>query len=200
MNKLALIGSAAALMALPALAQAQASRGSTLTFNLDADVGTICGVYDNNQQSVDVPFGDLATKTSTQDVTVSTTLTYRCNAPGGFNRKITSANDGKLVRVGTTGGSMNEIAYRFGHGAGPLGANLGVGLRSGIMRPAPFVAVDTTHTQNSAGNFVTGVQAEAVFEVGGVFRTYGGYANGAPGTSVYAGDYKDTVTITINAL
>ena len=169
-----------------------AATSNNLVFNLDAEVGSLCGVYYNNVQSVDIDFGDLATRTSSEPVEKTTTLTYTCNSPAGFSRTISSANAGKLKRVGSTGGSNDLLQYQFRH----LGSNSSdIGTRDSTLN----TPVITTHSQNSAANYLTGVQADLTFIVPGVRRTYGGYSNGAPRTSVFAGDYTDTVTFAITA-
>lgn len=181
---------AAALVAAPALAQ-NVSRGNTLTYGLDADVGAVCGVYSTSGQTVAVAFGDLAELTSTQSVVRDAEAVYRCNTTTGFSREIKSLNNGVLVRQGSDGLGSDRISYRFSHG----GTN-NLAVSSG--RPLPL-STPVTSDHAGSGAFLTGVVAPLSFQISGVFNNRGGYANGAPGTTVFAGDYTDTVTITVNA-
>jgi spore coat protein U-like protein len=180
---------AAAQIVGPTLPSLPASTSTDLVFNLEAEVSSICGVYHNDAQSVNIDFGDLAATSA--DVTKTTTLTYTCNSPVGFTRTISSANGGELKRVNGTTGTGNAIEYRFRH-LGGIGSDIGT--RSSSLNSP----VTSTHNQSSA-NYLNGVQADFSFIVPGVLRTYGGNANAAPRTTVFAGDYTDTVTLAITA-
>lgn len=181
-----------ALVAAPAYAQSNVSSGNSLSYTLNADVGTICGVYNTGGQAVTINLGDLAELTSVQDATATSEAVYRCNSTGGFSREIKSANGGALVRQASDTLAANRISYRFSHGGG-------TDLEVARGRPTPLgsTAITTTHAGSLA--YLTGVKAPIGFEVSGVFRTFGGFADGAPGTSVFAGDYSDTVTISVIA-
>jgi hypothetical protein len=184
---------AVALVATPVLAQTNVSPSNNLKFTLDAEVGTICGVYSAQGQTIPLDFGDLAEMTSTQEATRTAELIYTCNALGGFSRTITSDNNGRLVRVGSTGGSGNEMTYRFGH-SGTTANGLTVGNRG---LPAAFNPVTSNHS-NSTTTFLAGVRETATFQVSGSLRSHGGQGI-APTTSLFAGDYSDTVTIAVTA-
>lgn len=181
-----------ALVAAPAYAQSNVSSSNTLTYTLNADVGTICGVYNTGGQAVTINLGDLAELTFSQKATASSEAVYRCNSTGGFSREIKSANGGTLVRQGTDTLAANAISYRFSHGGGS-------DLEIARGRPTPLgsTPISTTHAGSQA--YLTGVVAPIGFEVSGVFNLRGGFADGAPGTSVFAGDYSDTVTISVVA-
>jgi len=85
---------------------------TTLTYNLEADVGVVCGVYKSDGPTVTVDFGELAnTDTSTWVTKPVGSATYRCNSPNGFTRTISSANSGVLKRTGSSGGPGNTIPY-----------------------------------------------------------------------------------------
>lgn len=177
MKKLILAAVAAATFTTPALAD------NTLTYNLDADVGSICGVWKFDGPVVAVSFGELATTTA-EVVAGAGSATYRCNNPGGFTRTISSANSGKLVRVGSSGGSLNSIDYTFQHGGG-----------SGLGTAATQLTAPITTTHAGSGAFLAGQTGSVTFRVNGVAAPAGG--NNAPGTTVFAGDYTDVVTISV---
>jgi spore coat protein U-like protein len=180
---------AAAMVAAPALAQEKPSpAGAGLTYALDADVGVVCGVYNTGGATVAVPFGDLAVRTASQRTEVSAKIVYRCNTVGGFTRTITSANDGALVRQGEATSGANRIAYRFSETSTD---------RNLSYRDGPLTMVMSEHAGSQA--FLTGVESVQSFNVPGVLNTRGGFADGAPGTTVFAGDYTDTVTVSITA-
>lgn len=184
---------ASAFIASPALAQ-NVSSGNTLTFNLDADVGVVCGIYSTTGTSVPVALGDLANLTSTESASFSSEAVYRCNSAAGFTRTVTSANNGTLARAGNDVTSANAISYRYSQTPTGLSPD-----RNLIDRSQPLSrAVTATHAGSQA--FLTGAVAMIGFEVSGVYNRRGGFANGAPGTTVFAGDYTDTVTISVNAL
>lgn len=181
---------AAVMVAAPALAQEKPSpAGAGLTYALDADVGVVCGVYNTGGATVAIPFGDLALRTATQRTSVDAKVVYRCNTVGGFTRTVTSANNGNLVRQGEATSGSNRIAYRFGEISSD---------RSIVTNNATLT---TSITSEHAGSqaFLTGVESVQNFNVPGVLNTRGGYADGAPGTTVFAGDYTDTVTVSITA-
>lgn len=180
MKKLLLAAVAAATFTTPALAD------NTLTYNLDADVGSICGVWKFDGPTVQVNFGELAT-TSAEVVQGAGSATYRCNNPGGFTRTVSSANSGKLVRDGTTGDALNSIAYTFQHGGG-----------SGLGTAATQLTAPITTTHAGSGAFLAGQTGSVTFRVNGVQASAGG--NNAPGTTVFAGNYTDVVTISVTGL
>jgi spore coat protein U-like protein len=185
---------AAVMVAAPALAQTKpmpgAPVGNALTYTLDAEVGAVCGIYGNGGQSLTLDFGDLAAATS--DVSRSANVAYRCNTIAGFSREISSANGGMLVRQGSDTLGSNRIAYRFEE------AVAGLGDRSLIVRNQPLsTAVKSDHAGSQA--FLTGTSSTQTFIVPNVGRTGSASLNGAPGTTVFAGDYADTVTVSITA-
>jgi hypothetical protein len=181
--KTLLIGAAAlALASTPAFAD------NTLTYNLNADVGSICGVWNYQGDTIAVPFGDLAlTPDTTQVVKSAGSASYRCNSPAGFDRTIHSANGGKLVRVSSSGGAGNEIPYEMSHGGG-----------SGLSFAYQGLSSDRTDTFGGSLAFLAGQTGSVNFRTNGVWNQNAG-ANNAPGTTVFAGNYQDVVTISVTA-
>lgn len=182
---------AAALVGAPAFAAdlAPAAAGSGLTFALDADVSVICGVYSTTGTTIAVPFGDLAARRQNDRATFDAQVVYRCNTVGGFSRMVSSANGGNLVRQGDGATTANRIAYRFGE----ISAD-----RTLVTRDGPLgSSVKSDHAGSQA--FLTGVRSTMNFNVPGVMNDFGNVAGEAPGTTVFAGDYADTVTVSITA-
>lgn len=182
MKKLLIGAAALAFASTPALAN------NTLTYNLDADVGSICGVYNHAGTVIPVAFGDLATVLDTAQVTVGAgSASYRCNSAAGFTRTISSANAGKLVRAGSNGDSTNSVAFDMSHGGG---SGLGFAFQS--------LATNKTNSFGGSTAFLSGQTGGVSFRVNGVYNVNAG-ANNAPGTTVFAGDYTDVVTIAVTA-
>jgi hypothetical protein len=181
MKKLLVASAAIAATATPAAAQ-------TLTYELEAEVAVKCGVYKSDGPTVPVNFTDLSTTPSDTFITESAgSATYRCNAPGGFTRTISSANGGVMIRTGSSGGAGNSIPFEMSHGGG---SGLGTG---------GFVPLTSNVISNLGGStaFLNGQTGGVNFRVAGVAAAPGG--NEAPGTTVFAGDYTDVVTISVVA-
>jgi type 1 fimbria pilin len=173
---------AAAFTASAAFAQAT----DTLIVNVQADVDEYCTISSDSGQTLTVDRGTLNsipvgqwTNTESQG---GQPLTYRCNAAGGFTRTVSSQNNGFLHRDGTSGGAGNEIRWEFRSGGGSgLNALPWVHLVSDLSTTVPasraveFLGNGQRYTSNYR---VEGVQQGA-------------------GTSVFAGDYSDVVTITV---
>lgn len=190
MKKIILAALAASAMATPAFAQSttNVSSANSLVFGIDADVGVICGVYSTRTQPIPIEFGQLADVAEGTEVSVSGgQAAYRCNAPAGFSRTVTSANSGFLFRTGTSGGNANQIAYTMQHGGG-----------SGLGFSAQQVTAPITANFNGSTAFLAGQGGSVTFRVNGVFNNNSN-VSGAPGTTVFAGDYTDTVTIAVTA-
>jgi hypothetical protein len=165
---------------------APAFADNTLVYNVDADVGSICGVFKFDGPVVPVVFGELATTPTANTVNAPAgSATYRCNSPAGFNRSVSSLNSGKLVRTGSSGDASNSIAYTMTHGGGS-----GLGFAATALT-APIVASFSGSTA-----FLNGQTGSVSFQVNGVANVGG---NNAPGTTVFAGDYTDVVTIAVTA-
>ena len=179
--------STAMLTAAPAFAQTAPAPTNTLVYNATATVGSICGVYSSAGETIPVNFNTLSTVATTTTVNVGAgSATYRCNSPVGFTRTISSANNGRLVRTGSNGDASNSIAFTISHGGGS-----GLGL--------PATGLTTPIATNLGNGFLSGQTGSVSFQVNGVFNTNSN-ANNAPGTTVFAGTYTDTVTISLTAL
>jgi spore coat protein U-like protein len=175
---------AAGLLAAPGAAIAQTS-----TYALDAQVGQACGAYNAEGQTVAVDFGALAITPPDQFVwRAAGDITYRCNVLAGFTRIVASQNGGFLTLAGQpTSDSARRILFTMQHW-GADGFNY-------VQLAAPRV---TTHRDiGGSRRFLDGETARVWFRAYGVQGTAAG---GAPsGTRVFAGDYRDTVTLTITA-
>lgn len=175
-------GLTAALISTPAFAD------NSLVYELDADVGSICGVYNYQGQNIPVAFGDLAATPDSQQVTVGAgSAGYRCNSAAGFTRTISSANGGKLVRTNSNGDSNNSVPFEMKHGGGS-----GLGF--------DWTSLSSNKVSNLGGSaaFLAGQTGSVSFRVNGVFNNNSN-VHDAPGTTVFAGDYTDTVTIAVTA-
>ncbi|WP_066551033.1 MULTISPECIES: hypothetical protein [unclassified Sphingomonas] len=195
MKKLLMAASAAAIVAAAPASAQTLSTGNTLTYNVSAEVGVICGVYNAAGTSIDVNFNELATVAEGTEIQrPAGSASYRCNDADGFTRTIYSQNGGTLNRVGTTGGANNSIVYDFQHGGGS-----GLGLAKGRL---PTQSAAPGQNFNGSTAFLNGQTGSVNFFVRGVFNTNGngtGSNNEAPGTTVFAGNYTDVVTIAVTA-
>jgi spore coat protein U-like protein len=171
----------AALAAMPASAQ-------TLTYNLNAQVAPSCGVYNSNGASIPVDFGQLANVAPSATVDVSGgEATYRCNSANGFTRTITSQNNGYLTLGGqSTTNNAQRIRFNMVH----TGA-------SGLAFAAQQLTTAMSTSFGGSTAFLAGETGNVTFQAFGVQGDVG--SNGSPGTTVYAGTYTDTVTITVTA-
>jgi spore coat protein U-like protein len=101
-------------------------------------------------------------------------LTYQCNNAGGFTRTISSLNGGVLKRAGGAAGE-NTISYQFSHTGG-----------SGLTMANAQLTSPINKSMAGALDFAgTGVTGSARVRIGA-----------ASGT-LFAGNYGDTITITI---
>lgn len=180
------IGPIAAASALfvsaPALAQ-------TLSYDLTAEVGQVCGVYNAEGQTIEVDFGALANTPADQFIgRAAVIVTYRCNVRAGFTRTVSSQNGGYLTLGGnTTGDPARRIQFTMQHW-GADGFNY-----QQLTTPRVSTHRDTATNQR----YLRGEDARVWFRAYGVRAPAAG---GAPaGTRVFAGEYRDTVTITIMA-
>jgi len=177
MKKIALFAAGiTALTAVPASAQ-------TLTYNLNAQVAPTCGVYSTSGPTIAVDFGELSTVATTSTVSVAAgDATYRCNSANGFSRTITSQNNGYLTLDGlATTDTARRIRFDMAHTG-----NLGLAFSAQQLT----TPISGTFGGNTA--FLAGETGQVSFQAFGV--------QGASGTTVYAGNYRDTVTITVTAI
>ena len=170
-----------ALVATPLGAQ-------TLTYNTNAQVAPVCGVYNSTGAMIDVDFGALADVAASATVSVEAgSATYRCNGRTGFTRTIASQNNGWLTLDGNpTTDNSRRIRFTITHGGG---SGLSFAAR---QLTAPF-------SRNYPGNstWLAGQTGGISFQASGARGAPA--ANGVPGTTVMAGNYRDTVTITVTA-
>lgn len=176
-----LAASIAALAAAPVGAQ-------TVNYQMTAQVAPICGVYSPTGSVIDVNFGSLANVDPAATVSVGAgSATYRCSIRSGFTRTITSQNNGWLTLGGNaTTDVRRRIRFEMSHGGGN---GLAFGMR---QLTAPF-----SRNFPSAPPWLAGQTGTVTFRAFGVRAAPTG--NGVPGTTVLAGNYRDTVTITITA-
>lgn len=182
MKKIALFAAGlAAIAAVPASAQ-------TLTYNLNAQVAPVCGVYNSTGTSIDVDFGALASVPSDTSVNVPAgSATYRCNSTAGFTRTIASQNNGYMTLDGNaTADNARRIAFTMTHGGG-----------SGVNFDATQLATPLSNNFSSTSAFLAGQTGGVSFQAFGVQTAPG--SNDSVGTTVFAGNYQDTVTITVTA-
>lgn len=186
MKKIILTGALGAFF-IAGSAFAQATPSGQLSYDLSAEVGSVCGAYNSSGTEIDVDFGELSNTESTSAVEENAgSASYACNSPNGFTRTFSSANGGYLYRAGTSGGSQNQIAYEMKHGGG-----------SGLSMDWTQLTA-SQNTDLSGSGFLTGQTGGVDFRVYGV-RSTNSDANGASHTTVFAGDYSDVVTITLTA-
>lgn len=183
MKKILMVAAAAAaLSAVPASAQ-------TLTYGLNAQVASVCGVYKSDGPTVTVNFGQLATTPAGTAVAATGvgSATYRCNSTAGFAREIRSINNGFLTLNGTaTTDDTRRIRFDMSHGGG-----------SGLGFAFQQLTAPVLTTLGGSTAFLNGQTGSIGFQTFGVQAAPGG--NNAPGTTVFAGAYQDTVTITVTA-
>lgn len=172
---------AAALSAAPLGAQ-------SLTYEMNAQVAPVCGVYSSSGTVIDVNFGSLATVASDATVNAAAgSATYRCNSVTGFTRTITSQNNGWLTLNGNpTTEDSRRIRFNMTHGGG-----------SGLSFPARQLTVPFSRSYPGNSTWLVGQTGGVSFQASGVRGAPA--ANGVPGTTVLAGNYRDTVAITLTA-
>jgi spore coat protein U-like protein len=184
--KYSILTGVAAMAMTSGAALAQDTTPAQLAFNLNAQVSSVCGVYNASGTEIDVDFGELSnTATSAKVEQSAGSASYACNAPDGFTRTISSANGGYLFRDGTSGGANNQIAYEMRHGGG-----------SGLSMDWTQLT-SAVNSDHGGSSFLTGQTGGVNFRVDGVRVDTG--SNGAPSTNVFAGSYSDVVTITLTA-
>lgn len=177
------------LLAAGLSAASGAAMAQTSTYAINAQVDQICGAYNAEGQTVAVAFGALANTPGDQFVQrAAGDITYRCNVLAGFTRSVASQNSGFLTLGGQpTNDNARRIRFTMQH-LGAQGFN---------YRQLTVPRVTTHRDTPSNRRFLNGQTARVWFRAYGVQGTAAG---GAPsGTRVFAGDYRDTVTLTITA-
>jgi spore coat protein U-like protein len=172
-----------------ALGAAGSASAQNVSFALGGDVSQTCGAFNGQTNAVDVDFGALANTPVGEQVTQRAgSVTYRCNNRDGFTRTIASQNGGFMTLNGdATTDEARRIAFFMQH-TGPHG------FRS-LQLTSPLI---TTHRDGvGSTGFLRGNNGNVLFRASGVQTPTVG---GAPaGTQVFAGTYRDTVTITVTA-
>ena len=186
MKKLA-IASAAAL-AMTGAASAEFIAPENLTITLEGEVELICGLTSLSGSTVDVDFGVLSDTTGQlrQDVPFGVV----CNSADGATLGLSSDNGGKLLRNGTETGDGNEIAYKVNPDPGSDAFSTTPGT------PPTSLANDKSYTINPDNRLREGREFGIAVFFDGV---KGPDFQGAPTTTVYAGDYSDTITVSLVA-
>lgn len=96
---------AAAVLAMSGVAHAD----SQLAFSLQGEVESACTATPNGIDAVET------VQLNGLPQTIGS-ITYRCDS--NFRRTITSENGGVLVRIGSAGGTGNEVPYTLSSGGG----------------------------------------------------------------------------------
>lgn len=159
-----------------------------LTYQMNAQVAQVCGVYSSVGTVIDVNFGSLATVDTAATVNAPAgSATYRCNSVNGFRRTIASQNGGWMTLDGNpTSDASRRIRYTMAHGGG-----------SGLGFSASSLAVAIRSSFPGNGTWLAGQTGGVSFQASGVRGAPA--ANGVPGTTVLSGNYRDTVSITLTA-
>ena len=179
--------SAAAIAMAAVSAPAAAQSGPTVEHALTGEVGSICGAFDFQSSPVLIDFGILS------DVPVgqftpeqANGVTIVCNSPNGGTVNITSLNGGNLFLDGT-GGNGREVGYQVRGTGGTL--NFGT----------TTLASDVNLNFNGAPAMVAGQSITLRFAAEGVLEENVSAVNEADRTTVFAGTYTDTVTVSVTA-
>ena len=186
MKKLA-IASVAAL-ALTGAASAQFVAQESLTININGEVEEICSLTPLGSGVIDVDFGVLSDTAG--QIREDVDFGIVCNSAEGANLEISSLNSGKLLREGTETGEGNEIAYSVNPqpGSDRLATTPGT--------PPTSLANDKTYLVRPGTALREGRNfGIAVFFDGVKGPDY----QGVPTTTVFAGNYTDTITVSLTA-
>lgn len=194
-NVLLLAACGAALVSgAPALAQSAPATPiapgvvGTVQMNLSADVAEICGAVDF-LNPVPLDFGTLSSVATNATVTKSNGVSIICNDAAGGTVTVTSANSGKLLRNGTLTGQGNEIGYTLeATGGSGLAIPAGSSLSSPISRAF-----------NGSNAFRQGQSVTYRFTTNGVLESNVGTVNEGERTTVFAGNYTDTVLVSVTS-
>lgn len=180
---------AAGAVAIGLGAVGAAKADSVVTFNLTGTVDSVCGVFGDTVNTIDVDFGDLGTALDSDWITSGPiNLRYICNSAGTFDRAITSTNSGLLANTNGIGGLANEVVYEMQH---EDVSGLGLGLTNGdafeqLLNPV----VDSNYDSTDFASFVT---EQVRFRARGVISATDGSVTKTQGT------YTDVVTVAVTA-
>ncbi|MEM5516260.1 hypothetical protein WNY37_04815 [Henriciella sp. AS95] len=190
MKKFAIASVAALAIAGAASAEFIDANGgdAELELVLNGTVQEICGITAASS-SIDVDFGELAATDG--PITRSADFGIVCNAAGGATFGMSSANGGYLLRGGTETGPGNEITYKVNF---DTGGDAFPGISPGT--PPLNLTVDRSFTVPGSTELLSGREVGAAIVLNGV---KGPDFNDAPTTTVFAGAYSDTVTVSVTA-
>ena len=186
-------GTATSLSAALAMAVASTAQAQDITYSLTATVDTVCAAYHETSSAETIDFSELANTETTTTVTVDGgNVAYTCNAPGGFDRTVSSTNGGYLCRSGAAScDQYNRIAYTVSHDD------------TGGSVDLSFAAVQLTSDQVDTfaadDSLLLGEDGDFEFVINGVRSSSVAGINNGDQTTVYAGTYTDTVTVTLTA-
>ncbi len=166
----------------------------SVEYTLTAQVETICGI-DASSASTDIDFGTLSDVDVADQVNISGgLLNIVCNVPGTITVTYSSANNGVLVREGAVGTltSSDQIPYEMS--VFDITAETGADL--GFDQQQLTNNITTSLTPISSASEGNAILAPTFF-VNGVKLPSG--SSGIPIFTAFAGDYSDTVTISVSA-
>ena len=164
MKKVTLTIAGSVLAAFGGTAMAEVAATDSDSFTITGELANTCVLINNSIDPVEIV--DL----ETTDVQVLGSYTYKCTNPGGFDRVITSANDGVL------NGPYGEIDYYLSHGGG-----------SGLGFAAEQLTSPKTTTLAGSAAFANGQTGAVRFQLPAI------------PSGILAGDYSDDVTFEIFA-
>jgi spore coat protein U-like protein len=179
-----------AALIIGAFGVAGSAAAQNVTHAIEADVVQICGAFNGQTGAVDIDFGALAdTPVDAQIERRAGSVIYRCKNFEGFTRTIASQNGGFMTLNGEpTSDDARRIPFTMQHTGGDG------------FPPRQITAPLVTSHRNGVGSngFLRGTTGGNLH-----FRAWGVQTpaiGGAPaGTRVFAGTYRDTLTITVTA-
>ncbi|MCK8516029.1 hypothetical protein M0534_06780 [Methylonatrum kenyense] len=181
MNKQIIAGLSASALLLAGSAMAG---DDEVTIDLTGEIEEVCTVSLDGDNNVDVELLD----SSTQNLG---TLTYNCNVKAGFTRTISSQNDGSMV---------NDFGFGFSSGLPYQVRHTGEGVGTGFG----FTSLSTPNTRSVLS-----------YNPGSPWNPQGDFASGpqqrsgdlslrmtnppSDDSQAWAGEYSDTITVSVNA-
>jgi hypothetical protein len=168
------------------MAQGSGRVDREVAIELEAEVQSLCGATNelgSEVQVIRIDFGSLSNTPAGVEVDGIDPLSFRyvCNDPDGFTRVLTSQNNGFLVRTGTSGGANNSIPY-FVEADGVAGLQLA---RTQLLSPR-------ANSVAGSSALLEGVTGRLILRVEGVRQ-------GTNLSTVFAGEYSDTLTLSVTA-
>ncbi|MFK8032493.1 MAG: hypothetical protein AB8G18_19890 [Gammaproteobacteria bacterium] len=192
MKKLIFGTAVSMFIATPAMAQVFSVEPVTeIEIELNGEVAEFCGLTNTTGTDL-VDFGELAVTPTTTNVARVSDFGMVCNSANGLILTV-AAENGALLRDGTETGPGNEIPYQINPGTGvdTLPVSPGTPLQNAtVFNPSK------SYTYAGSEALRNGANVNIQFRTQGV---QGPGFQGAPTTTVFAGDYSDTVTITLVA-